>query len=142
MTTQDTLAGRLRVALNLEDEPDTRTNGQSDHRPDGGFEGFEGAKCSPFSWPDPKPMGAGCVHRSVRHQLHASRARTGWRISPNDCNARPICRRNRDSWARSLLVAAPGSSLREPIDGDPKLWAIFIGRPGMLSLRDGRGASR
>ena len=51
MTTQDTLAGRLRVALNLEDEPDTRTNGHSDHRPDGGFEGFEGAKSSPFCGP-------------------------------------------------------------------------------------------
>jgi hypothetical protein len=59
MTAQDTLAGRLRSSLNLEGEPSTRTNGHSDHRPDGGFEGFEGAKSSPFSWPDPKPIRGG-----------------------------------------------------------------------------------
>ena len=58
MTAQDTLAGRLRSSLNLEGEPSTRTNGQVDHR-DGGFEGFEGAKSSPFSWADPKPIRGG-----------------------------------------------------------------------------------
>ena len=91
MTTQDTLAGRLRVALNLEDEPDTRTNGHSDHRPDGGFEGFEGAKSSPFSWPDPKPIRGG-LEPVDAFDINFMPAALGPWIDdiPTGCSVRPI----------------------------------------------------
>ena len=135
MTAQDTLAGRLRASLNLEGEPSTRTNGHLDHR-DGGFESFEGAKSSPFSWADPKPIRGGLAPVDPFDISFMPAALGPW---VEDISERLQCPPDyvgvtAIAGLGSLIGRRAGIKPQEKTDWmeTPNLWAIFIGRPGML----------
>jgi Protein of unknown function (DUF3987) len=136
MTAQDTLAVRLRASLNLEDEPGTRTKGDADHRPDGGFEGFEGAKGSPFSWPDPKPIRGGLAPVDAFDINFMPAALGPW---IDDIANRLQCPPDYVAVAAitslgSLIGRRAGIKPQLKTDWTeiPNLWGCFIGRPGML----------
>ena len=129
MTAQDTLAGRLRSSLNLEGEPSTCTNGHLDHR-DGGFEGFEGAKSSPFSWADPKPIRGGLAPVDPFDISFMPAALGPW---VEDISERLQCPHDyvgvtAIAGLGSLIGRRAGIKPQEKTDWmeTPNLWAIFI----------------